>query len=291
MLRANLHYFYTTIADGNMSTDKRFYDDSLTSSDIKKDFMLRRKIIGEREGFDGLKIITPIQKTKYSTLKNHGGRRSEVTNYPDGGYIKITKDMIQSFSDLQDFYLFSDIVMISPKVPKVAVAYPVADCPVLVAKDNKKQLAAVCYCGGEYVDRELPIQLIESLREEVDSKVKDISVYIGPHASKETFVDPNGFPEWVRNFNQVWSLGIITEYRGYYHIDIETAIRRQLEKAGVSKNMIFSSLIDSGADPEFYSNSKGFYDEKRKGYFYTGCFYDDKYENVKNKVKGYFLKK
>lgn len=288
MLKANLHYFYTTIADGNMSIDKRFYDDTLSASDIKKDFILRRKIVGEREGFDGLKIITPIQKTEYSAEKNFGGKRSKFTSYPDGAYVKITKDMIHSFTDLQDFYVFADIVMIHPKVPKVAVAYPVSDCPVLVAKGNKKQLAAVCYCGGEYIDRELPIQLIESLREEADTKTKDISVYMGPHASRDSFIDRCGFPEWMKNYNNVWGNGIVTDYRGHFYIDIETVIRRQLEKAGVSKDMIFSSLIDSGRDKEFYSASRNTYNEENQGYFYTGCFYDDKYENARNKVKKYF---
>ena len=64
MLKTNLNYFYSTIENGNMNTNPNFYPEGMTKEEIREDFNERRIKLGEQHGFRGLKILTPIQKSR-----------------------------------------------------------------------------------------------------------------------------------------------------------------------------------------------------------------------------------
>ena len=142
--------------------------------------------------------------------------------------------MIEPYEDLYDLDIYSDILMIDSSIPNVALAYPVADCPVIIAEDNKKKVAAMAHCGGEYIDRELPGQLIDSLRQEIDSDPNDIFVYVGPHAQKDSFTY-DCFPRFIRN-EKNWE-DCLEEKNGLIHIDMSKAIIKQLNSRKVSNRI------------------------------------------------------
>lgn len=277
ILRTNLNYFFSTIENGNMNTNKSFYREGMTREEIRFDFNLRRESLGKEIGFDGLKILTPIQKSR----PNIEGKTEEEkkilldrysSNYPDGRYVRITADTINDYEDLYDLDIYSDILMIDSSIPHVALAYPVADCPVVFAEDTRNHVVAMAHCGGEYIDRDLPGQIIDSLYEEIDSDPCDICVYIGPHAQKGSFTY-NGLPRWIQN-PEHWE-SCLTEVRGVIHINMAKAIMKQLAKRKIDLSTVYANELDTITNPMFYSNNRARFDQTKAGRFYTGCFYGE----------------
>ncbi len=283
MVDINLNYFYSTILDGNMNTAPRFYKEGMTKEEIKQDFTKRRILFGEEHGFNGLRILTPIQKSRPNLEGKTEKEKQELlekynSKYPDGHYVRITEEMIEGYEDLYDLDIYSDILMIGAELPEIVLAYPVADCPVVFVEDTKNKVVAMAHCGGEYIDRELPSQMIDAIREETDAKKEEISVYVAPYAHKENFTY-FGIPKWVKNFN-VWSRAIV-DTCGDFHIDMEMAIKNQLLSQGIEYSNINFSNIDTITDPRFYSNNKALSNPEKAGRFYSGCFYNKCKEKCK----------
>jgi len=287
MIKVNLNYFYSTISDGTMSMNPKFYKEGMTSEEMKQDFTKRRIAFGETRGFDGLKIVTQSQKSK-PLLEGATKKEEQIlldkynSKYPDGHYVKITEEMIEGIEDLHDLKIDADILMMDSLLPKTALAYPVNDFPVVFVEDTKNKVVAMAYCGGEYIDRFLPSQMIDAIREETDAKLRDISVYIGPHAKKESFVFC-GIPKWVQNFS-AWSEAITNQY-GYFYVDMNNAITNQLLNQGIEACNIVVSSIDTVTDPKFYSYHEFLSHKKEVGKFYTGCYYEKVKVESKNKGK------
>lgn len=282
-IQTNLKYFYSTISHGNMNTNKNFYPEGMTKEEIRKDFDERRIQLGREHDFNGLKVLTPIQKSR-PTLAGKTEEEIRVlmekynSKYPDGHYVRITEDMIAPYEDLYDLDIYSDILMIDSSITGVALAYPVADCPVVFARDNKNDVVAMAHCGGEYIDRDLPGQIVDSLREELDSDPCDISIYIGPHAQEESFTY-NCFPPFIKN-EERWE-GCLREENGLIHINMDRAIMMQLVQRGVCVESIYSSKFDTITNPQFYSNNRARFDSRKAGRFYTGCVYQKNKELLK----------
>ena len=277
MLKTNLNYFFSTRENGNMNTNKNFYEEGMTKEEIRNDFNLRRELLGKEKGFAGLKVLTPIQKSRPNLEgKTEEEKKKLLENYdskyPDGHYIRITPDMVYSYEDLYDLDIYSDILMMDSTIKNVALAYPVADCPVVFAEDTKNHVVAMAHCGGEYIDRDLPGQVIDSLYKEIDSDPCDICVYIGPHAQKESYTY-NGFPRWIQNENR-WG-SCLSEIKGMIHINMTKAIMRQLAERRIDLSNIDVCKLDTITDPMFYSNNRARFDKEKAGRFYTGCFYGD----------------
>lgn len=287
MLNANLKFFYSTIKNGNMNTAARFYPEGMTKEEIRKDFDERRIKLGKEFGYSGLKVLTPIQKVR-PNLENKTEEETKVlmekynSKYQDGHYEKITKEMIEGYEDLYDLDIYSDILMMDSSIKNVALAYPVADCPVVFAEDTKKHVVAMAHCGGEYIDRDLPGQLIDSLYEELDSNPRDISVYVGPHAVEKSFTY-DSFPKFIQNKSR-WE-GCLREENGLIHINMEKAILMQLAQRSVSLEKTTISTIDTITNSRFYSNNRARLDKEKAGRFYTGCFYAEEYPtNIKSRI-------
>lgn len=285
MLKTNLNYFYSTIENGNMNTNKNFYPEGMTKDEIKQDFNERRIKLGREYGFDGLKVLTQIQKSRPVLSEKTDEEIKQLmekynSKYQDGHYVRITKEMIEDYEDLYDLDIYSDILMMDSSITDVALAYPVADCPVVFARDNKKDVVAMAHCGGEYIDRDLAGQLIDSLYEEVDSNPIDISVYVGPHAQVESYTY-DCFPKFIQNESR-WE-GCLTEVNGVIHINMSKAILKQLSQRSIPLESIYVSKFDTITDSRFYSNNRSRFDKEKLGRFYTGCFY--KNEKVKEKIR------
>ncbi len=285
MTISNLNYFCSTIQEGNMNTNSAFYKEGMTKEEIRIDFTLRRIALGKTVGFDGLKVVTPIQKARpdfTATFQNKSSEEQENimkkynSKYQDGYSVRVTSDMIQEYNDLYDLDIYADILMIGKDLPRVALAYPVADCPVVFAEDTKNKVVAMAHCGGEYIDRELPSQLIDALRNETDVKKEDILVHVTPHAQAESFTY-DCIPRWMEHTN-LWEDATYME-NDLLHIDMKSAICKQLYKQGISASNIYISNIDTITDPRFYSNSAGRFHLEKRGRFYAGCFYNEELES------------
>lgn len=274
-----LRIFTSTILDGNMNTNKNFYPEGMDKEAIRKNFKLRRETLGSVKGFDGLKILTPIQKQRPNLDGKTSDEQLELlskfhTKYPDGHYVRINQEMIEGYEDLYDLDINADILMIDDSLPKVALAYPVADCPVVFAEDRINNVVAMAHCDGEFIDRELPSQLIDALRKETDILPENIHVYVGPHAKKESFTY-DCYPGFIQNPN-LWEESVIEGKDGLLHIDMETAILEQLFKQNLHPDNIEVSEVDTITNPMFYSNNVARFNKCKQGRFYEGCFYEGK---------------
>lgn len=185
--------------------------------------------------------------------------------------------MIESYEDLYDLDIYSDILIMDSNITNVALANPVADCPVVFAEDVKNNVVAMAHCGGEYIDRDLPGQVIDSLYEEYDSNPLDIVVYVGPHAQVENFTY-DSFPKFIQNESR-WE-ECLTEVNGLIHINMSKAILKQLAQRSVSLENTYISKLDTITNPNLYSNNRARFDKEKAGRFYTGCFYG--IDNVKS---------
>lgn len=283
MLKANLNYFFSTIEHGNMNTNKKFYPEGMTREEIRQDFNERRIKLGRNLNFPGLNTIVASQKSR-PILKDKTEDEKKLliekynSMYQDGHYVRITKDMVKSYEDLYDLEIPADILMMDSCITNVALVYPVADCPVVIAKDNRQNVVAMAHCGGEYIDRDLPGQLIDSLYEECDSHPLDISVYIGPHAQEASFTY-DCFPNFIKNESR-WE-GCLNEVDGLIHINMSKAILKQLAQRSVALESTCISQIDTITNPNLYSNNRARFDKRKAGRFYTGCFYKEYKEKEK----------
>ena len=109
----------------------------------------------------------------------------------------------------EDFYqevLPADILIISEKYPKIAIANPSADCPILICEDRKKGYTALSHCGAKHINRCLPKDTITALIEGCHSNVEDIYVYIGSCIKKESYIYDK-YPLWATN-ESVWKKNI-----------------------------------------------------------------------------------
>lgn len=276
MSKTNLKVFYSTIANGNMNMNKNFYPEGMSKEEIKKDFTERRIKLGRDFHFNGLRILTPIQKSRPVLIGKTEEEQQVLIDkynqkYQDGHYVRITEDMIAPYDDLYDLDIYADILMMDSSIKDTALAYPVADCPVVFAHDTKRNAVAMAHCGGEYIDRDLPGQIVDSIREEFDSKPGDINIFIGPHAQESSYTY-DCFPKFIKNESR-WE-DCLQERNGIIHINMDKAIIKQLLNRGIELHHIESSNIDTITNPNFYSNNRARFDKNKAGRFYTGCFYE-----------------
>ena len=283
-IKANLKFLFSTIENDNMKTNKAFYPEGMTKEEIRQDFNKRRIKLGQDLGYNGLKLLTPIQKSR-PVLTDKTDEEIKLlmekynSKYQDGHYVKITREMVESYEDLYDLDIYSDILMMDSSITNVALAYPVADCPVIFAEDIKNNVVAMAHCGGEYIDRDLPGQLIDSLYEEYDSNPLDIAVYIGPHAQEANFTY-DCFPKFIKNESR-WE-GCLTEANGLIHINMSKAILKQLAQRSIALENTCISKLDTITNPNLYSNNRARFDKVKAGRFYTGCFYSQELPKQKN---------
>ena len=106
-----------------------------------------------------------------------------------------------------------------------------------------------------YINRNLPKDTIKALFKCCDSKVDDIYVYIGSCIKKESY-KYDRYPQWATN-DDVWK-GFIEKKDNNYYIDLEGAIKQQLNEIGIRN--IDSSSIDTATNPDYYSHT-----EKQEG--------------------------
>lgn len=235
--------FNSNKKDGPMSGQGKFYNNKSTE-EIKKDLLERRKKLGEKHGFDGTKIMVP-----YQNLNKH-----EVGHTEDAS--EFIMDNIDA--DLWNYDIPCDIMLIRSNLTGVALAYPVADCPVITANDDN--FIALTHCGAKEIDRYLPSMIIDGVRSITDSKPEDIKINVGPCPYPTTYIYET-FPSWATN--PLWER-YITEEKDGFHIDMRNVIKTQLLYAGIKISNITFDTRDTINNSDFYSNYATFHGDLNK---------------------------
>ena len=246
----NIGIVETGIAYGNMNTASRFFPEGMSREDRERLFMERRLKAGEDFGFDGRKFFMADQKDKRGT------------------WFEIDRDYVEAnpngWSDIKE-----DILVVTDKVPRVVIGHPIADCPVVMAFDREKKVAAIGHCSADLVDIKMPMLVVDALYNSYRSKDEDISAYVSMCAGLSWTYDK--YPKWAKN-EKIWEDAITLESDWKYHIDLNKVVLKQLQDRNISD--IEMSTIDTIADPRYYSNSaerNG--DSSKAGRNFAGTFY------------------
>lgn len=259
MVKYEQKIFSTTRCDGPMSGIKDFYPEGMTRDEIDVDLLLRRMELEEKYGIDGTKIIVPSQDI---TLKRHSdGHYEDVTEMVS--YI-LSDD---SYYDLWNLDIPCDIMLIKSALPNVALAYPVADCPVVMLR--ARDTLAIAHCSSTHIDRGLPIQIVDAITKVAGANDCEVSAYIGPCAGTSYVYET--YPAWANNKD--WK-HFITETSEGYSINLRKAIMFQLMRRGVSG--VTLSTKDTITDDNYYSNYAYKHgDESKNGRFLTGTYFEE----------------
>ena len=246
--------FQSNIMNGPMSNQSKFYPDGMTKEEIWDDVYRRRMELGGEYGFDGRKIMVPLQNGKYQS----------------GKYIVLNDEsVVYQDRDLWEVDLECDIMVIKKGLPGVMMAYPCADCPVIIMKDKKSGTLAFAHCNAAAIDNMLPISLADSLLSVSGASDSDIMVYVGPSAGAETYYYDK-YPSWAIN-DKIWKY-CIKEKDGLYYIDLRKAILMELELRRIEASNIEISNVDTITSLCYYSNHAAYHGDMRKnGRMLVGC--------------------
>ncbi len=252
-----IQIFETNKEDGVLCKNKKFYDKNLSEKEIKEIFSQTRHKLGLKKGFKGEKMFQANQK---SPDKND--------LYPNGKYVVLNEKHMQKddywYEDIK-----TDILILENKYKGIVVGHPMADCPILIIEDRKKGVTALSHCGSSYVDRLLPKETVEALEKEFNSNPEDLYAYIGSSARKESYIYDT-YPKWAIN-KDVWH-DTITKEKDGYHIDLITAITKQLVQKQI-KNITISP-IDTITNDKYYSHYASRHGKNDKfGQNFVGFFY------------------
>ena len=243
---------------GIFSKAKKFYKENTTDLEIKKQLKEARIKLGEKHKFNGLKMLQVTQK-----MENNN-------DYPDNKSV-IIEDKHLKKEDFFDEEIKADILIITSKYKNIALCHRMADCPVLIAEDRKKEVTAIAHCNMYHINRGLPKELIKSLIDQFDSDPKNIYLYIGSHIHKENYIYDR-YPLKATNKN-IWKYAI-KKVNNNYHIDLEKAIKNQLKEFKLAK--IIVSPIDTYTNDKYASHSAAYFGKVNKmGQNIVGFYYKD----------------
>lgn len=117
--------------------------------------------------------------------------------------------------------------------PEQAIFLPLADCVGTVIYDQTNQILMVSHLGRHSVEQAGGRKNIEYLASEFDSDPRDLLVWLSPAAGKENYP--------LHAFNG----------QGLHEVII-----RQMQEAGVSRNNIEASHIDTTESDDYFSHSE-----------------------------------
>lgn len=238
-----------------------------TNGDKKIIFMNHRIALGKEYGFEPSKMFMMDQLDKSGTY--HVFDKEYVDANPKG------------WSDIRE-----DIGIITKDNPGIVVCHPVADCPVIIMKDEKNGVSAVAHCSAELIDKRLPMLIADALLDYSHTKDEDISVYVSSMAGAGwTYI---GMPSWISDAKLWFDTGAITfdsdsvfikgKYVPKIHINLKKALIKQLRQRNISLKNVHFSDVDTITNPNYYSNAasstSGLNDPQKFGRNLVGAFYE-----------------
>ncbi len=264
----NLKIFSTNLSDGAFSSSVKFYPKEYTNEMIVKEYHKRVVDISKKYDFDPLRLIKVAQKGVNKSSIHEDGKHILITN-------ELVEELFKDYKYLVDTELFCDIFVMKSDVKDTVIGVPGADCPPIVAFSKDKEIVSIAHCGGSYIDRYLPVNVVDALQKEKKVLDEDIKVYVGPCIGKESYIYDR-YPKWATN-SDIWNDAIVKDDDNNYYIDLRYAIKKQLLKRNIKEENIIFNPIDTYENENYPSNralSQG--EEKKIGQMFTGAFYRKK---------------
>ena len=226
-------------------------------------FKEHRQAFAEAEGLDWRKMFMTDQENLNDSV------------------FEITRDYVEAnpngWTDIPE-----DILMMRSDFTGVALGYPVADCAVVTAEDRKQGLTVVAHCGGEMIDRRIPMMTIEALYRE-GSKKEDIIVNVGARAG-DSLVYTENRPKWSID-EHIWDktkaivpaqIMIDGKMVDSYAVNQDNALAYEFVQVGIPRENIIWDNHDTIVDPMFCSNSAASNGRTEKlGRQFVGAIYQE----------------
>lgn len=288
---SNLKIFETTIYDRPMDFKSFFidYNDEFKKKSyeekakeikrLKKEFLKNRITMCEKYGFDGRKIIIPNDKFCKET----------------GSYFIADEKIYSEKQDLIYVKKAKDIVLLKSDNPGIVIGYPVSDDPVVIIEDKENQISALAHCDLNKISKKVPIHMIKSLKQEANSNIKNLKVYISSNLKEKN----NKYylkPKPIKQNPKVWK-DCVHKHKIYNENNIKFIIQDLLTYKVNQEKAIYNMLVKEGIDPEnitisdenTYENSrlyserktKDYYEPTLQGKFLVGAYYEGTFPNYK----------
>jgi len=261
----NLKIFESNTNHGPMTIDRTYYPIAWNDKQIISDFEKRMSILGTEIGFDDKKIVFPHRDDIYTE------------DAKIGSYINIEEDLLEILKN--NIHLPYDIIMTNSDTKGIVLAAETADMPVVIMRDEKTGAIALSYCEQGHIGNQIPLYMVAALKNEYNTDVQNIKVYISSCAHPENYA-LNHYPMWAYN-DEVWAGTVMRDTdskKEKYHINLRSAILKQLLVAGISAKNIKSNMHDTikGKNPYLYSEYAANYGiEEKHGKYIVGAFFEE----------------
>lgn len=136
-----------------------------------------------------------------------------------------------------------------------ALALLTADCLPALFFDNTTHTLALAHFSRQTIANELPKKVVVFLEENFGVLAEDIQVSVGPHIHKKSYTFPlpqPPLPQTIDTYTEHTDTNI--------YIDLPAAHSAQLTAAGIKKENIHYSSVDTATSPNHFSH----YEASRK---------------------------
>ena len=220
-----LNIFTSTIRDGIMSKDKKYFP-SLSKKEIEDLYQLNVDRYFEKLNIKNKNIV-------FLTEKNNKLKSRVVTKDS-----KVIKEKILILKDTEK---------------DVAVAIETADSPIIIGNvtaEDGSMTSAIALLTLENLNEGIIHELIEALIKQTDEAPFNMTFYISATLSKENYILDD-----ISNLTDsyIWK-GCIEKKNKKYQLDIRYSIFNQLIAEIVDPNYIFFDQTDTKEDSKFFSN-------------------------------------
>lgn len=151
------------------------------------------------------------------------------------------------------------------KVKNIFLSFRTADCLPIYYYDPVRNIVALAHCGWQSTDKHLAEKVVQKMVADFSCEAKDILVAMGPGIHKESYIfeEKEAKAKEHKNF-----LKYITDLpNGYIMIDNIQYNVDQLLAAGISRENLEISKIDTGADAGYFSHYRSKRSQEKDGRF------------------------
>jgi len=172
------------------------------------------------------------------------------------------RDRGKGVTNREESVLFDILVTDKPDTYLFMV---VADCLALFLFEPDKEVCALAHAGWRGVDQEVPRLTVEHMVKQYGCNPAKILVGMSPAIQAHSYqlaeaaqADEQKYQKWQP---------YLSKDSGFYHIDSVGFAYQQFLLAGITKENIENSQIDTYTDKRFFSSRRQRHDQEREGRF------------------------
>lgn len=159
----------------------------------------------------------------------------------------MSQDAGRGTQDLEDAIVADALITNDPNIYLMLI---IGDCVPTVLFDTKNKAIGLVHSSGFTTDMKILIHTLARMQQEYGTNLQDIEAYMGPSITVDSHIVQDPF----QKDDPVWQPFLRHLDDGRTAIDAIGYSIHQLKEAGVPKDKIFQSHIDTAKDPRFFSH-------------------------------------